>query len=685
MSHEAGDSDTGIEIESISDLSYLSRRGLLRTGATALPFFLAGCGGADSDDGGDGGDGDVDVGPDEDGDGGDGGGGGDGGDGGDGGYAPVEERIDTRFVTEMKDGMPPIPNANFNVYNPTNYLTCCEAPGAHYFAQFQLYYDYAEEEHLVLGDSWEMVDETTVRQTLRDDITWWDGTPVTTKDIEVLERMDDAIWAIQNPDTDQPYVADWEIVDEQSWDLNLRESYSERFVKYALLQGRINVKADVYEPHVTEIEDLLEDNDMDGAEESLVEFLEMRFGWDEQYGNGPYKYKNHDDTRWILEVNEEWPYADTLRFTEYMWQEFETPEEAFINLNTSAIHAWQPSEDQRSRARSKMERLVPARQDNALSMGYHINLGIYDLPEVTAAEGIYDPVTGEPEGWLIRKGLMYAMDNEQNIRALPGKTEVVESPIAGIPYTQMEPPEETDDELAQWVWDTLENYAPHQPEKAREMFETAGWTYDEGEDTWYDWNDEEVEITMRDGSDPSNTLVMEQNLTDLGLNVNLVTSENFGSERHQGEFELIPDNGSGTSATSIFGTFPISDWYAMKYNGPSGSRAGREWQVPTPVGNTDVTDPAERESWEMLSRWEEFLISGDEQLIKELMWMRNQYLTTADYGIQVQEGHFNGEWWYVEGPRGLRQAYQPFADLLQAEEGLIAPRKDADVHPGHFQ
>jgi len=612
---------------------------------------------------------------------------GDGDGDGDGGAGqPVDDRIDSRFTTDWHPGMGPVQNTQFNVYSPTNYITCCEAPGSIHFANFQTYYDYVDEEHMILGESWSMPDDTTLRMTFRDDIEWWDGTPVTTRDIEVMERLDDVIRDINTPPEDQPdppFVEDWNIVDERTWELDLVEPFSEDYAQFGLVQGRVNVKADLYEPYVEELEELLyEDEDRSGAEEALVGFLETRFEFDQVYGNGPFKYVDHDDTRYIMEVNEAYPYSDTIKFSEFAWrdvgQETSQRAETFIAGEIDGVFAWQPSDNLLTRAENNLGRLEKVRMDNALVFGYHINLGIYDLPEVTAPTGVYEPITGEPEGWLVRKAIAYALDGAQNARALEGTHYGLETPTAGWPIQALRQGNGPLD----WMEETLENYqAEAQPEKARELMETAGLTYDEDEDTWYDRDGEEITFILKTSTDPTFEQVYQQNLEEIGLNVDLQVTENFGSERHQGEFDVIPDNGSGTSPKSTFGTFPIGDWYAKKYNGPSGSRPTRTWAVPTPVGNTDVTDPAEREEWNMSQTWSEFLKTGDEQLVKELMWMRNQYLTTVEWGVEVQEGAVNGSWWYVDGPRGLRHNYQPWAHLLQAEEGVIAPQAGVDYHP----
>jgi ABC-type transport system substrate-binding protein len=572
------------------------------------------------------------------------------------------------------------------MYNPNTYWGN-NTPGGITLVPFHYYFSYTGEEYWGLGESWSMPDDTTLRQTFRDDVTWWDGTPVDTKDIEVQERFDDVIRDIQTPPEEQeepPFVKGWNIVDDRTWELNLTAPFSEEFIKSSLTQDRVTIKADLYEPHLEEMEDLLEDDDREGAKKALTEFLKTRFGYDKIYGNGPFKYRDHDDTRLIYEVNDDYHFSDQILFTEYMWKHVGDPKQAFIQGNVDMVEGarWLPSEDERKQAKQNMGRIALVRGDLNEPSGEHYNMAIYDLPEVTAPEGAYEPITKEPEGWLVRKALAYAINNEQWARARKGPTESVDFPISGITYGQVE----SGGEMIEWARENLENYAPHKPEKAKELLREAGLTFDDQQGKWLypDWHSQAgdpVEVVCMSPTPPAAVQVTKQNLEDIGLSVTIDATEDFGSKRHQGEFDTLWDNGTVTGNLSIYSSFPVGDWFAKKYNGPAGARENRTWPIPTPIGNTDVTDPGQREEWNMAKKWSEFLVSGNQEKLKELSWMVNQFVTTAEFATVKKPDPINGGRWYVDGPRGLRHAGHGHNNLLNAQEGIIAPNAASDYHP----
>jgi len=683
------DDSIDVDVTDIRDLAYLSRRGLLRTGASALPVALAGCGGGDDGDGGDTTTTTTTESGDGGGDGGDDGDGGDGGDGdnlGEGERRPVEERIGSRWVMPWHPGMPPIQNVNYNVYNPSNYITCCAAPGTLNYADFQLYFSYVDEEHMILGDSWSMPDDTTLQMTLRDDAHWWDGTQITTKDIEVKERMDKAIRDIQTPPEEQPepaFVEGWNIVDDLTWELDLVEPFSEDYVQYALVEGNIQVKADLYESYVNEFEELLEDDDREGAEQALSDFLKTRFGYDKAYGNGPFKYREHDDTRYIMEVHDKYPYRDQLRFEEYVFRDLgQGPQikEAFITEKADCIFNWTPTEDELQRAESNFQPIEEVRGDNVAWAGTQFSWGIFDLPEVQAPTGVYNPIGKEPEGWAARKAMAYAIDNEEFARAAQGEAQPIDFPTSGIPITTVRA---DGSPLVSWAEENLENYTGRDPEKARELFRAAGLTFDDGQGEWLypDWHEkagEPVELIYLSGTPPQQAQVIKKNFEDLGFSFTIGASENFGNERFQGEFDMVHEGAAGWGG--FFG-LPPGDFMAGHYNGPAWMHTGREWSVPMPIGNTDVTDYREREPVKTQEMWSEFLRTGDEELLKKAMWLRNQGMNWVELSSQVNSAAINGERWWVEGPRGLRHGGQNYYHLLKAEKGMIAPNAASDYHP----
>jgi peptide/nickel transport system substrate-binding protein len=660
------------------DFSHLARRDMLRAGmAASIPVALAGCsGGGDDTTTAPGGGDDTTTAP---------GGDGDGGSDGDGGGTSTDvetpdERVDTRLTVSHQDSAGPIPQLNWNVYSPGGYPWGGRSIGRVSHVEFSVYSPQTGEEYFVLGDSWEMVDDTTVELTLKDDIQWHDGTEITTQDIAVEERINDALIEITGDAagggqglTPSEFVSGWNVIDDKTWQYELTDAYTEGFVQERIVKGDIEVKADVYEPFAEEMENLLEDGDTEGAEEAAQDLLEHTIPNEEMYGNGPFQYKNHTDTTFILEVNEDYVYADNTFFTEFAFQEFESREEAFISGGTDVYHG-SLTDEQESRA-PEFHQLGT---DRISERGVHMNLGLYDQASdfSEAVEGAYEPVTRDPEGWLVRKAIAYALDPEQLATAMDEDADPVVRPQSNYPVTMYHnnpgPIESS------WLDENLENYGEQQPDKAEEMLEAAGMDYSEDEGTWLDWDGEPVEITVLSPSDPAEEQVIQQHLQDLGFNVTLSASENFGSDRWQGRFDLMPDSGTGTSS-SVFDSFPKSDWHAGMYHGPTGINDDYGWPVPTPIGNTDVTDPDEREFYVQGESYNEYLTSGDTAALKEMMWASNQFLPTYDFARFSNGSIVNAERWEIEGPSGLLDsgARASYYNLIKHEAASIVPREDS--------
>ena len=113
------------------------------------------------------------------------------------------------------------------------------------------------------------------------------------------------------------------------------------FIAENILPENIRVKRDLYRDSAEELHSLIEDEGWDDAEEALTDFLEMRI--DEPYRNGPFMFSDSDDTRFIMERFEDYPYADSVLFTEYAFIEVETTVQAFINGQIDAVYSGIPA------------------------------------------------------------------------------------------------------------------------------------------------------------------------------------------------------------------------------------------------------------------------------------------------------------------------------------------------------
>lgn len=648
-----------VNLDDINMSRYLSRRGYLTSSAAAATVALAGCIGDDDDVDDDDGDDVPGANGDDDGD-------------DEGELEEIDGRVDQTFYVEQQTGgaIDPIPQTNWNYFAPGAYPWGGRDKGRITHVPFHIYSPQVDQEHMVLGESWEMVDDTTIRLELKHDAMWWDGTPLTTADLEMQGRVNEAIGQAIGEEEEDPYVVDIDYIDAKSWEINLRQPFVEGFIKNTILPKEIRVKADVYEDWAEELEDLMDDGDEDAAEDRVLDLFEWRIPNEEMYGNGPFRYVDHDDTRFVMEPFEDYVFADNIDFTELVFQEVENEGEAVISGNLDGA-LWSPTEQEEDRAPD----LHFLDLQRTFTRGFHMNLGMFELPQSDAAEGVYDPITREPEGWLVRKAFMYASNPEQFALAMEGDAEPFPGYQSGYPIASFETdsgPIERD-----WIESNLENYTPHQPDKAREVLEQAGLTWDEDEEQWLNWDGEPFEVVILATQDPQEEQVLEQNLLDIGLNVHLEATEALGSLRWDGEFDVLIDGGM-VSHDSIWDSYPMPGWFARMYHGPAADADDQEWHVPMPIGNTDLTDQSEREPMTIVDEFQEYLRTGDVEYLKKLLWATNQFATSCECAWMPRRYSVNAERWIVDGPDGLVHSgsRNGIFNILKHEAGTLRPRQD---------
>jgi peptide/nickel transport system substrate-binding protein len=657
------------------DLTHLTRRDVLRAGMVAGgSIALAGCSGgggdgtdtpADTDSGG------TDTPADTD----------SGGDGGSDGGTTTDvntpnERVDKRLTVSHQSAAGPIPELNWNVYAPGGYPWGGRSIGRLTHVEFSIYSPQTGDEYYILGDSWEMVDDTTVELTLKDDIQWHDGTEITTDDIAVEERINDALVEATGEATGGGYglsssqfIDDWNVVDDKTWQYGLNEPYAESFVQQNIVKKDMEIKADVYESYAEEMEDLLEDGDSDGAQQAAQDLLEEVIPNEETYGNGPFKYKSHTDTEYVLEAYDDYVYSDNIFFDEVAFEEFESNVEAFLNGQTDVYNGSLNSTQQ-----NRAPETIKTGKQRLKMRGVHMNMGLWDQASdfSEAVEGGYEPITREPDGWLVRKAIAYALGPEQLAQAMDkDATPMTDYPQSAYPYAMWNNNSGPVD--SSWLNENLENYSERQPDKAEEHLREAGMEHSEDEGTWLDWNGDPVEITVLARANPLEEQVIKQHLEDIGFAVTLNSTENFGSARWQGRFDVMPDSGTGTAA-SIFSSFPKSDWHSGMYHGPRGTNDDYGWPVP-PVGDTEMTDPSERMDYVQGDDFEEYLTTGSTDALKRMMWSANQFLPTFNFAYFTKTKALNAEEWQIDAPAGLLNAARVgYFNALKHEDGTLTPR-----------
>jgi len=199
---------------------------------------------------------------------------------------------DTTMVSATNNGVP----ANMHL-NPIATQNYDDIVGAHVFERFVAYNFETQEFEMVGLEDWS-VDGETFTLTIRKDLNWDNGEPVTAQDLVTQFRLEEktsgAIWdfaeSVEAGEDDKTVV------------FELEEETNPLLLKHAIgsQSDRIYAYSPVYEEYL----------DQDAAEV-------QQFAWEEDVvGNGSFSFESKSDQAWTLTRNEEYYNADNVNFTE---------------------------------------------------------------------------------------------------------------------------------------------------------------------------------------------------------------------------------------------------------------------------------------------------------------------------------------------------------------------------------
>jgi peptide/nickel transport system substrate-binding protein len=253
----------------------VNRRQFMRVAGVSGAAALAGCGGDGNGNGG-----------------GNGNGNGNGDGNGNGGNGNGSSTVyDTTFVSATNNGVPA--NMHLNPDATQNYDTIA---GAHVFERFVAYNFRTQEFEMAGLEDWS-VDGTTFTLTIREDLTWDDGEPVTARDLLTQFRLQKktgaAIWDFADS------VEQGE--DEKTVVFQLTEETNPLLLKHAI--GSQNDRIFAYHPVYQEFLD---------KEASAYQ----EFEWTEDVvANGAFSFDSKDQQSWELSRNEAYYNADKVNFS----------------------------------------------------------------------------------------------------------------------------------------------------------------------------------------------------------------------------------------------------------------------------------------------------------------------------------------------------------------------------------
>jgi len=398
--------------------------------------------------------------------------------------------------------------------------------------------------------------------TLRDDVYWWDGEPITSKDLETQFLLDNYVGLSSKADME----VEFEIVNERTIEERRLTSPivsdlarpSDVFVEYR----------DAYWGEwVEKYEDA---SNSDAFQEVTGELQQLKFGWDtfveESLGNGLWIPDEWDEISMTLRKNEDHFRSD------------------WTNLESWHIQ-WRPDSQKRIEA-AKNDRVDTGR--------------VFDQNEITdvrkfgidGGRSITFRVTDNKHiaNRRVRQAIFYLFDHEQIL-------EIIKRTFDSEQEVPMYHNGMVNATSAQWLgedWmeENLIDYgSTAQPEKARERMETAGYTEESG--TWVDSEGDPasgIEMVL-----PQNDLLstmaqfLQGKLSEFGIEIDLQTTtwaQYFKIWEDTKEFDVLDSWIAGRHPSQVmFGPYNL---------GPSVSQADPqvvEWPE-SEEGSCEYSEPS---------------------------------------------------------------------------------------------
>ncbi|WP_254546685.1 ABC transporter substrate-binding protein [Halomarina pelagica] len=400
----------------------LSRRGLVKVlGATGIAGALAGCGGrrAASDNGG-------------------GGGGGDG-------------STDTA-LTFAQWAVPQ--DSQYNPWNSKNFAE----PRRMLWDRF-MRYNIAEQKFYPYAISDWTFDDDSATLTVRDGLSWHDGTPVSATDVVNQLKLD-----MYTGGSLQQYVDDIaEAVtkrDEKTVEIALNQKLNEQILLSYLQPKRLIAKDSVYGEYVKRADEA-------GGEEARSKVISelQTTAITDPVGNGPFKFEDADSQRTLLTKYEDHPDAGNINF----------PKMEYLYMPTNQKR-WNALINDRTDGSATL--FMPANKLKQLPEHTHVGL----IPRHWGLGLVFNfrnEHLAKPE---VRKALAYVIDRKSVAKNSGAGTDS-KLPVKYPSGLTGQFSGAIEDRWLKGVADTFEKYQPD-PAKATELLESAGYAKEGG--TWKD-------------------------------------------------------------------------------------------------------------------------------------------------------------------------------------------------------
>ena len=438
---------------------------------------------------------------------------------------PVEVEVDSEggmMMSEFHTAWPytPPPQGHYNTFVSDRIILGIY----HHILQPPLFfYLWADSDWMPLaGESWEWVDDTTLRVILPEGAVWSDGSPYTSQDVidtfDISRLQDLTVWR---------FLEEVQAVDDYTVDFILNEPSTT--VPRRVLR-EVNIRpSSTYGEWAQQVRDLVaagEDPDSDAWGALLLEFNEFRP--EDMVVLGPYKIDQDSvtESQMILNKNESSFMADWVNFDRIVNFNGETPDVTPLVLARDvdyATHGFPPATEAQYIADGT--RIIRGPLYTGPALYFNMDIHPFEVPE-------------------FRQALAYAIDRDENgfvSLAQSGKRQVMMSGFA-------------DSVADTWLTDETKAALDHydfDPAKAEEILLGLGFSRD-SDDVWMDDTGARLEFELTAPAEFADWSAAAENtaeqLTEFGIPTTFrgVTFTQHPIDVRAGEFELaIRDWGAG--------------------------------------------------------------------------------------------------------------------------------------------
>ena len=540
------------------------------------------------------------------------------------------------YDTSFKDVSELVPkNIQFNPFNPNKYSQIAFQLMTDVFAR----YDYASQKFIQYGISDWKFESDKATLTLRDGLTWFDGSPVTSKDLvtqfKLQKHVGNALWQ---------YADSVEAKDKQTVVIHLQGTTNPKIVRYTVAGNYIRIQDKTYGKYLDKIENASGEDAKNKAIADLTNYAPKQ----NPVGNGVFKFESADKQTIKLTRNPKHPDAKNINFKTWEADYIGGNQEGWSDLLSNTVDA-------------AYSLFTPPKIVKKLPKNWH--------------EGRFSSYWGyglvpnfkkEPfNKRAFRQGLMFALNRDDIVKNAGPRTKVTPKIPCGIAA-------EVQDTYLGDQASKFETYGKGQSmtDKATAKFNEAGLSKSGGK---WKYNGKTVSIPVLVPSGWSDWVTATQTIVDqlksAGFNASM-DGKDFGTVSGNwanGDFTLAAGYWLPGGVRSSYPYFPLS-WLLTPSLSSSGNtfKWGYEPSGSTTVpsrsgsGTTSVDTKAKTKA---LSHATDS--SKAKEIIQDLAWVVNQELTMLPLLEKQEQTWISGKRFNVPSDDSAYKSQWPSSWLVR--------------------